>query len=172
MASRKLSDLRPSAAKQALAVRQAFDSAAPAGVSLLIYCTYRSPEEQARRFRQGRSLAQIHERAVQLERTYGRPDLAAILRHAAPQRGKRRVTNAGPGQSIHQYRGAFDAAPLRDGEIVWGTRATEDVALWRLYGECVMGAGLVWGGNWRRRDMPHAQQRDISWRTLIKDGAP
>ena len=171
MASRELSDLTPTMARTAMTVINQFDERAPVGVSLLIYCTYRRPEQQARRFRQGRTLAMIEARAVQLERKYSRPDLAEILRNAEPQRGKRRVTNAGPGQSIHQYRGAFDGARLRDGDIVWGARAAEDAALWALYGQVVEAEGLVWGGNWRRRDMPHAQQGDVSWRELIRAGA-
>ena len=172
MASRDLKDLTPSVSKQALTVRQLFDKRAPVGVTLLIYCTYRSPQEQARLFRQGRSLAQIEARALQLEDKYRRPDLTAMLRNAAPQAAKRRVTNAGPGQSIHQYRGAFDAAPIRDGAIVWGTKDPADAALWALYGDVVLESALEWAGNWRRgREFPHAQSSTLDWHALIREGA-
>jgi len=172
MASRELSDLTPTMARTAMTVKNQFDKRAPAGVSLLIYCTYRRPEQQARRFRQGRTLATIEARAVQLERECSRPDLAEILRNAEPQRGKRRVTNAGPGQSIHQYRGAFDAAPIRDGAIVWGTKDPADAALWALYGDVVLESALEWAGNWRRgREFPHAQSSTLDWHALIREGA-
>jgi peptidoglycan L-alanyl-D-glutamate endopeptidase CwlK len=67
------------------------DAAKDAGVDLLVTSTYRSNEEQAALYAQGRT----------------KP--GAI------------VTNARPGDSYHNWRCAFDVVPLRNGKPVWGT---------------------------------------------------
>jgi peptidoglycan L-alanyl-D-glutamate endopeptidase CwlK len=66
-------------------------AAKDAGIDLLITSTYRSNEEQAALYAQGRT----------------KP--GAI------------VTNARPGDSYHNWRCAFDVVPLRNGKPVWGT---------------------------------------------------
>ena len=135
---------------------------------VLIYCTYRSPEEQARLYRNGRHMGQILDKKDQLVR-FGRDDLAKILLDVGPQYGKTRVTNAGPGQSLHNYGMAFDGVPLRDGKPVWGTRTPEDKAIWSKYGDIAEAVGLDWSGRWTRfREFPHCQKPGQDWRKLIK----
>lgn len=86
MASRDLADLVPSVREK---VERFVQSCAAAGVSVLVYCTYRSAEEQEMLYRQGRL------------------DPGKI------------VTNARAGESWHQYRRAVDAVPLRSGKPLW-----------------------------------------------------
>jgi len=86
--SRRLEDLVPAVQQRAQALVKA---AKDVGIDLLITSTYRSNEEQAALYAQGRT----------------KP--GAI------------VTNARPGDSYHNWRCAFDVVPLRNGKPVWGT---------------------------------------------------
>lgn len=60
------------------------------------------------------------------------------------------VTNAKPGQSLHGYRLAFDAAPFLAGKPAWERRDLFDRM--GAIGERV---GLRWGGRWKKPDRPH-----------------
>lgn len=86
--SRRIEDLAPAVQQRAKAL---VNAAKDAGIDLLITSTYRSNEEQAALYAQGRT----------------KP--GAI------------VTNARPGDSYHNWRCAFDVVPLRNGKPVWGT---------------------------------------------------
>lgn len=86
--SRRIEDLAPAVQQRAQTLVKA---AKDAGIDLLITSTYRSSEEQAALYAQGRT----------------KP--GAI------------VTNARPGDSYHNWRCAFDVVPLRNGKPVWGT---------------------------------------------------
>lgn len=93
------------------------------GVSVIVTCAYRSPEEQARLYARGR------------------------------QAPGRIVTFAPPGKSFHQWRVAYDVAPVVDGKIPW-----DDWDIWNLIGELGEAAGLEWGGRWKKfREGPHFQ---------------
>lgn len=86
MASRALSDLEPVVQTKAL---KFVDACKAAGIEILIYCTYRSTEEQDELYTQGRS----------------KPgDI---------------VTNARGGESFHNFRCAFDFVPLVAGKPAW-----------------------------------------------------
>lgn len=165
--SRKISDLQDpffSSAKLFIAECE------KEGLQVLIYCTKRTFEEQARLFRQGRSLQEIQNKAVELKQVYKRPDLAEILLNVGPQKGNRVVTWAGPGQSLHNYAYAFDGCPTREGKPVWGTKDPDDLALWMKYGEIAKRLGLVWAGDWSaaKREFPHVQQPNVKWQDLIR----
>ncbi len=107
---------------------QAFvDACKQAGIDILITSTYRDLESQATLYAQGRT---------------------------AP--GKR-VTNAKPGQSYHNWRVAFDVVPLRDGNPVWSTTGA-DGKLWEQIGKLGEAVGLEWAGRWTRfREFAHFQ---------------
>lgn len=63
------------------------------------------------------------------------------------------VTNAKAGESIHNYRLAFDFVPLKDDEPQWN-----DLALFKRCGEVARKIGLAWGGDWVKfKDYPHCQ---------------
>ena len=176
MASRRLSDLQPEANARAHDLLQAAEAAR---FDVLIYCTLRPLEEQARLFRKGRSLSQIQARADELDRAFGRPDLAAVLIGVGPQDGTHIVTWAAPGQSLHNYGFAIDGAPLLYGKPVWSPidiEATPDVdegALWMEYGELMRQAGFRWAGDWPKgkREFPHGQVPDVHWKDLIRSAA-
>jgi len=139
-------------------------------LDILLYCTYRPAHEQARLYCQGRSRSAIEKKAAELEVEWERPDLAGMLRVIGPQRGPV-VTNAGPGQSIHQYRMAADGVPMIGGKPVWGASTQRERDLWALYGECAEEAGLEWAGRWTRfREFPHVQMPGANWRDLIERG--
>jgi peptidoglycan L-alanyl-D-glutamate endopeptidase CwlK len=67
------------------------------------------------------------------------------------------VTNAKGGQSLHNWRVAFDVVPMRDGKAVWGTTGWDGL-LWMKVGAIGRSIGLEWGGAWSRfPDFPHFQ---------------
>ena len=102
------------------------------GIDLLVTCTLRSNEEQAALYAQGRT-----------------------------KPGKV-VTNAKPGQSMHNHGLAIDVVPLRAGKPVWGT-AGEDGKLWKRIGEIGEKGGLEWAGRWTTmREYPHFQHPQAS----------
>ncbi len=86
--SRDVKDLEPAVQWRAHALLKA---AKDAGIDLIITSTYRSNEEQAALYAQGRT----------------KPGLV--------------VTNARPGESWHNWRCAFDVVPIRNGKAVWNT---------------------------------------------------
>lgn len=132
MASRLLSDLHPWL--QPLA-EEFLRQAKQRGIDVLVTCTYRSNEEQARLYAQGRT-----------------------------EPGKR-VTNAKPGQSKHNYTQngrpaskAFDVVPLVDGKPMWNAAHPA----WKELGEIGVSIGLEWAGNWKRfREYPHFQLKEV-----------
>lgn len=86
MASRRIEDLHP---KLQLIANEFIRRCEREGIDVLIYCTYRSKEEQAELYAQGRT-----------------------------KPGKI-VTYAKPGYSYHNYGLAFDCVPLANGKPVW-----------------------------------------------------
>lgn len=93
------------------------------GIDVIITSTYRSIEEQDKLYRQGRSIP------------------------------GNRVTNAKGGDSFHNWRVAFDFAPLKNGKIDW-----DDTDLFKRCGEIAEACGLEWGGRWKSfKDYPHCQ---------------
>jgi peptidoglycan L-alanyl-D-glutamate endopeptidase CwlK len=153
MASRKLEDLVPDARKKAKKVLAVCDEV---GIDLLIYCTLRPLEEQARLFRQSRSWAEIKDKILTL-RGRGLGFLADIIEAVGPCYGDH-VTNAAPGESYHNYGQAWDAVPLIAGKPAWNYLRAKPY--WDAYGECVRQVGMIWAGDWVSfREYPHAQLR-------------
>lgn len=105
-----------------------------AGVNAFLTCTYRSNAEQAK--------------------------LYAIGRNGDK---RKKVTNAGPGQSRHNATDAagkpastaFDIAIKHaDGSLNWDARSKA----WATAGAIGMSLGLDWGGSWAKfKDAPHFQ---------------
>lgn len=119
---------------------QAFlDACEAAGFDVLVTSTYRDFESQAELFAQGRT------------------------------KPGRKVTNARPGLSWHNWRRAFDIVPLRNGKPVWGTSGNgidnnptddqkDDLELWQRIAALGKMSGLEWAGDWRSfKEFPHFQ---------------
>lgn len=88
--------------------------------------------------------------------------VASHLALAGPQRGDRRVTNALPGQSVHQYGLAFDACPTLGGKFLWDDAESID-EMGVIGEEC----GFEWAGRWTRFvELVHFQYRD--WEEVLK----
>jgi peptidoglycan L-alanyl-D-glutamate endopeptidase CwlK len=165
MASRNIKDLRP---EFRVKVGYFLDLCQKAGLDVLVYCTLRPFDEQARLFRQSRPIGQIMRMKVLLEDLYQRPDLAKILMDVGPQSGPWR-TDSAPGLSFHNFGLALDAAPLQGGKLPWLDGEDErDAELWSKYGMAAASAGLTWGGSWKKRDMPHIQLAGVDIETLIR----
>lgn len=166
--SRNLEDLHPSfrpRAEHVLAECQA------QGVTMRPFFTWRSPEEQARLWRQSRPRLEIDAKVAEL-RERGAWYLAEVIVQAGPQYG-RWATNAIPGESWHQWGLALDAFWLLDGQAVWSTRkrielaSGRDVNGYHLYAEIAQAESLTAGGYWRRRDWPHIQAPALSVRSYF-----
>lgn len=116
MASRSLADLAPPVRAAAVVF---VDLCNRVGIDVLIYCTLRTLDEQARIYASGRTVP------------------GAVL------------TNAKPGESLHNpdesgKAWAFDAVPLLpDGRAGWGAATLID-----KMGQCGELAGLEWAGRW------------------------
>lgn len=94
----------------------------------------------------------------------------------------KKVTNAKPGQSIHNYGLAVDICLIIDGKTAsWDTAKDWDndkVADWYECVKIFAKHGWEWGGNWKTfKDLPHFERKSIktktseikiSWRNLIK----
>lgn len=102
---------------------QWIDACKAKDIDVLVYCTYRSAAEQDDLYRIGREIP-----------------------------GKR-VTNAKGGQSMHQYRVAWDAVPLIGGKPAWSNSE-----LYRRMGEIAESLGIEWAGRWKSmRESAHFQ---------------
>lgn len=93
-------------------------------IELMITCTYRSPKDQDALYAQGRT----------------KPGPI--------------ITHAKAGQSMHQYRLAYDCVPIVNGKAVWDA---ED-PIWDRVGELGKSSGLEWGYDWKNfKERPHFQ---------------
>jgi peptidoglycan L-alanyl-D-glutamate endopeptidase CwlK len=98
-----------------------------AGIDIIVTSTYRDNDSQRELYAQGRT------------------------------KPGRKVTNARPGYSWHNWRLAFDVVPMRAGKPVWGTTG-DDLVLWQTIGKIGKEIGLEWAGDWVSfREYPHFQ---------------
>jgi peptidoglycan L-alanyl-D-glutamate endopeptidase CwlK len=113
-------------------------------LNVLIYCTYRSEEEQAALYAQGRASLNIVNKM--------RKDCG--LYSISEKENSRKVTNAKAGQSMHNKRRAFDCVPLIAGKPQW----SKSSAIWQEVGAIGESVGLEWAGRWRTFcEYPHFQ---------------
>lgn len=115
--------------------------------------SHRSPEKQARLYDKGRRVVWGKDWSVLSEQVV---DKRLI------------VTKAKPFESAHNYdpaRGvdcvlntAIVKVNKRDGvPDAWETGTKDAQTAWADYGALVVAKGLVWGGAWKMRDLPHAE---------------
>lgn len=140
MASRSLTDLIAPCYQAAARAMRSWEDA---GLTVIITCTLRTAAEQGALYAQGREpLTAVNKL---------RSDLGLYLLNA---KENKIVTNAGPGESIHQYGLAFDVVPLIAGKPCWDKRS----AVWTAVGALGEAAGLEWAGRWKTfPEYPHFQ---------------
>lgn len=98
-------------------IEQLIESCKKRQTTIVPFFTVRDIYEQARLWRQSRSI-QVIRRAIDDLCNQGAPFIAQVLEGVGPQHG-RWATNALPGTSWHQYTLACDFFILEDGEAVW-----------------------------------------------------
>jgi peptidoglycan L-alanyl-D-glutamate endopeptidase CwlK len=108
------------------------------GIDILVTSTYRDDESQAALYAQGRT-------------TQGKI-----------------VTNAGPGDSFHNYRCAVDVVPLVNSKPDWDGSDP----IWAEIGRLGQEAGLEWAGNWVHfKELAHFQYTAGLTIAQLKEGA-
>lgn len=156
MSTRSLNKLHPDFRRKAEKILMTTDAK---GINLLIYCTVRTCEEQARLYRSTRTWAEIEKKIEQFF-AGGFSFLADILIGVGPQAGvlDRHVTWAGPGESWHNYGFAFDAVVMVNGKPDW---AMDYPSKWQLYGQIARDCGCEWAGDWsgKKREYVHVQEQ-------------
>ena len=122
----------------------------------------RDPFEQARLWRQSRTIAEIRARIAQF-RGDGAPFLAHCLESVGPQHG-RHATSTPPGFSWHQWGESLDCFWVVGGRAEWSVKKTiNGLNGYRVYAEQGEAVGLTAGGHWRNfKDWPHVQLRSAS----------
>ena len=147
-----LATLHPGVASRARALLL---SCATAKCPMRITQSKRSSGQQAALYAQGRrSLPEVN----QLRSVAG---LGALT-----DAGNRIVTNARPGQSMHEYGLAFDLC-----YAVGDPYQEENHALtWEEVGALVERAGLTWGGRFKTPDRPHGQWTGAYTEAQIREG--
>jgi peptidoglycan L-alanyl-D-glutamate endopeptidase CwlK len=151
MAYRDLSLLTPEMRRKVLLVKQ---ECLKNKVEILFYCTLRPLDEQAVMYRQSNSFAKINAKIEELSEN-GFGFLSNIIIDIGAQQNTKWKTNACPGESFHNYGEAVDGVPIVNGRPVWNYE--ENPMVWDIYGKAVKNAGLEWGGDWKKKDLPHAQ---------------
>ena len=107
-------------------------------IDILVTSTYRDMESQATLYAQGRT-----------------------------SEGKI-VTNAGPGDSYHNWRCAVDIVPLCNGKPDWDGSHP----VWAKIGRLGQEAGLEWAGNWLHfKELAHFQYTNGLTIAQLKEGA-
>lgn len=104
---------------------------------------------------------------------------ATLYSYGRNKPGKK-VTNAGPGQSMHNYGLAFDIVLLidRNNDGIFETASWEigsdfdndEIADWMEVVQYLKSMGWIWGGHWKSfPDYPHFEKTlGYNWKTLLK----
>lgn len=122
------------------------------GISILLICTYRSNEEQAKLYAQGRTAP------------------GPIVTRAKAGQSKHNCTTASGAPAAE----AFDVVPLRAGKMIWGTAGrginddptdddTNDLEVWQRVGAHGVAVGLKWYGSpgSEFKEFPHFQSPHV-----------
>lgn len=119
----------------------------------------RTPEQQARYWRQSRSVVEINQ-AIAMLRSSGAAYLAEVLESVGPQHGDE-VTKVLPGNSWHQWGEAVDCFWEVNGAAVWSTtKKVNGLNGYQVYAQEAKALGLTAGLLWPRfKDAPHVQLR-------------
>ncbi|MGH9798823.1 MAG: M15 family metallopeptidase [Blastocatellia bacterium] len=156
MASRNIEDLIP---KFRPLAKELLKNCLARGVEMRPNQTLRDPFEQARLWRQSRTIEQIKQR-IEVFKGAGATFLAHCLESVGPQSGDH-VTDAPPGLSWHQWGEALDCFWVVDGKADFSvSRLVKGVNGYRVYVEEAAKLGLTPGGLFKKlKDFPHVQFR-------------
>ena len=125
------------------------------GAKVVPYTGLRTPWEQAKLWRQSRSTAMVKAKIADL-RQAGADFLAQILEDVGAQPTGKKVTNAIPGYSWHQWGEAADSYWEVDGKANWSTTEIHNgVNGYKVYAEEATAMGMTAGGYWSIGDWPH-----------------
>jgi peptidoglycan L-alanyl-D-glutamate endopeptidase CwlK len=129
------------------------------GAKLRPSASRRDPLEQARLWRQSRTIEQITKKITSL-RQQKADFLADCIERVGPQHGDP-VTNAIPGLSWHQWDEALDCFWVVNGAAEWSTsKLVNGLNGYHVYAEEAHRLGLNAGGTWHSfQDWPHVQFR-------------
>lgn len=143
-------------------VKMLLKNCAAHGVVMRPYFAIRTPQEQAKLWRQSRSIEEITAKIAQLKGA-GAPYLADCIGRAGVQHGDK-VTNAIPGLSWHQWGEAVDCFWLLDGKAEWSAKTKiNGVNGYAVYAEEALKLGLTAGGFFKSiKDWPHVQFKSDS----------
>ena len=160
--SRDLNLLQPAFREK---VETMLSECASGGITMTPYYTIRTPEQQAKLWRQSRTAVEIQQQIDWL-RNHGAPYLASVIEEVGPQFGPK-VTNAIPGLSWHQWGEAIYCFWNIENQAEWSVRKKielEDGSLrngYRVYADVAVKLGLTAGGLWSNfKDWPHVQLRN------------
>ncbi|UFW64309.1 M15 family metallopeptidase [Rhizobium laguerreae] len=131
------------------------------GVEMRPCAALRTPEEQAKLWRQSRSKEEIVAATSRLQEN-GARYLADILERVGPQHGQR-VTNSLPGLSWHQWGEAADCFWAINGVAEWSaSQIVDGINGYQVYAGKGKALGLDAGGLWKTfKDWPHLQVRSV-----------
>lgn len=116
------------------------------GVVMEPFCSLRSPQEQAKMWRQSRSIDEINAQIASF-RQAGADFLADCLEMVGPQYGEP-TTDRLPGFSWHQWGQAVDCHWTVDGKAVWSLdKKIKGINGYELYGKIAEELGLRWMTN-------------------------
>lgn len=128
-----------------------------AGLKVLITSGLRTMEEQARLYGQGRA--------------------SYVYNGKQYARAGNVVTNAKPGQSVHNYGYAVDFALMLDsGAVVWDLKKDDNDngrSDWFEAAAIAKSMGFAWGGDWKSfKDYPHIDLGGLTWSQLATGRRP
>lgn len=156
MASRSIEDLHPITREKA---KRFLKKAEESGIEVLIYCTYRPPEEQELLHMQGR----LEEYGITFEELNRRRKKLGLW-ELSKEEAQKIVTYSKPWQSYHQYGLAFDCVPSNGGKPDWNSPAYTQL------GKIGKEVGLEWAGEWRNfKETPHFQDTE-TYNKIVKRG--
>lgn len=125
------------------------------GIFLQPYSGVRSPNEQAKLWRQSRPTWQVED-AIRKLKDYGAPYIAKCLAGVGPIPRGPWATNALPGESWHQWGEALDCNILDADERVIKDGSHKK---YLEYGKIAKALGLEAGVFWKHPDAGHVQLR-------------
>jgi len=125
------------------------------GIDIVPFYTIRSPESQAKLYRQSRSWREISN-TIEMLSVNNAKYLSYILYSVGPQYGKGEVTKAYPGLSWHQFGEAVDCFVLYDEKAIWD----DNHPYYAKYALIAKSIGLEAGFYWDSfKDACHIQKR-------------